>query len=306
MTSFLRRTRRAGWLLLAAGLLLQFGLKDRLPGPALLFYALPKPCLLVLAATLALWPGTTRRLRLLAFTLAMGLAAVWLAPLRISPAKSALTPQPEDLRLLVWNVARPNSPHAGLIELVRERQPHLVAVIEPGRVQPDWLRAYEEALPGYRADWMPRGLLWLSRVSSRYRERGKLEDIGAYARFEVSGLGPTFPVVVADVFAHVLKSRRGQLQEVLAQAQDRSDALLVGDFNTPLESVFFAPWRARYRNVFEACPSGLAETWPLGLPLLSLDQVWIGPDWQVVAVEKIWRVTESDHAALGVVLRRGD
>lgn len=304
MSILLRRACRAGWLLLAAGLLLQFGLKDRLPGLALLFYALPKPCLLALAVALALWPGTSRRLRLLALTLAGGLAAVWLGPSLLSPARPALPPQPEDLRLLVWNVARPEGPHAGLIELVRARQPHLVAVIEPGRVEPDWLRAYEAALPGYRADWMPRGLLWLSRVPSRYRERGKLEGIGAYARFEVSGPWPTFPVVVADVFAHLLHSRRGQLQEVLAQAQDRSDALLVGDFNTPLESVFFQPWRVRYRQVFETSGNGLAETWPLGLPLLSLDQVWVGPDWQVVGVEKLWRLRDSDHAALWVVLRR--
>ncbi len=302
MSILLRRTCRAGWLLLAAGLLLQFGLKDRLPGLALLFYALPKPCLLALACVLALWPGATRRSRLGALSLAVALGLTWLDP-RLEPPP-AVPPRDDDLRLLVWNVARPQGPHNGLIELVRARQPHIVAVIEPGRVQPDWLRAYEQALPGYRADWMPRGLLWLSRVPSRYRERGKLDGSGAYARFEVNGPWPTFPVVVADVFAHLLHSRRGQLQEVLAQAQDRSDALLVGDLNTPLESVFLEAWRARYRNVFEARPGGLAETWPLGLPLLSLDQVWVGPDWQVVGVEKLWRVRDSDHAALWVVLRR--
>ncbi len=304
MSILLHRAGRAGWLLLAAGLLLQFGLKDRLPGLALLFYALPKPCLLALAAVLALWPGATgcRRLAALAVAVAIGLS--WLGPLLEPSPTPATAPRADDLRLLVWNVARPQGPHAGLIELVRARQPHLVAVIEPGRVEPDWLRAYEQALPGYRADWMPRGLLWLSRVPSRYRERGKLEGAGAYARFEVSGPWPAFPVVVADVFAHLLHSRRGQLQEVLAQAQDRRDALVVGDLNTPLESVFFEPWRAHYRNVFEARPSGLAETWPLGLPLLSLDQVWVGPDWQVIGVEKVWRVRDSDHAALWVVLRR--
>lgn len=307
MSILLRRARRAGWLLLAAGLLLQFGLKDRLPGLALLFYALPKPCLLALAAVLALAPGARLRSRLGAVAVALPLALTWLGPLLITrpPAAAAAAAKANDLRLLVWNVARPQRPHAGLIELVRARQPHVVAVIEPGRVQPDWLRAYEAALPGYRADWMPRGLLWLSRVPSRYRERGKLEGIGAYARFEVSGPWPTFPVVVADVFAHLLHSRRGQLQEVLALAQDRSDALLVGDFNTPLESVFFQPWRVRYRQVFETSGNGLAETWPLGLPLLSLDQVWVGPDWQVIGVEKLWRVRDSDHAALWVVLRRG-
>jgi endonuclease/exonuclease/phosphatase (EEP) superfamily protein YafD len=304
MSILLRRTRRAGWLLLAAGLLLQFGLKDRLPGLALLFYALPQPCLLALAAALALAPGATLRSRLGAVAVALPLALAWLAPLWTRPPADAAALKAEDLRLLVWNVARPTGPHAGLIDLIRVRQPHVVAVIEPGRVEPDWLRAYETALPGYRADWMPRGLLWLSRMPSRYRERGKLEGIGAYARFEVGGLGPTFPVVVADVFAHVLKSRHGQLQEVLAQARDRSDALLVGDFNTPLESVFFQPWRTRYQNVFEMAGSGLAETWPLGLPLLSLDQVWVGSDWQVIGVEKLWRVRDSDHAALWVELRK--
>lgn len=306
MSILLRRACRAGWLLLAAGLLLQFGLKDRLPGFALLFYALPKPCLLTLATILALWPGATGRCRLSAFAVAVAVGLTWLGPLLEQSAPPAAPPRADDLRLLVWNVARPGGPQAGLIELVLARQPHIVAVIEPGRVQPEWLRAYEQALPGYQAEWMPRGLLWLSRVPSRYRERGKLEGIGAYARFEVSGSWPTFPVVVADVFAHLLHSRRGQLREVLAQAQDRGDALLVGDFNTPLESVFLEPWRARYRNVFETRPSGLAETWPLGLPLLSLDQVWVGPDWQVIEVEKLWRVRESDHAALWVVLRRGD
>lgn len=304
MSILLHRACRAGWLLLATGLLLQFGLKDRLPGPALLFYALPKPCLLTLAVCLALWPGPTRRHRLGALAVAVGLGLAWLSPALRNPGTPAATPRADDLRLLVWNIARPSGPHAGLIELVRARQPHVVAVIEPGRLQPDGLRAYEQALPGYRADWMPRGLLWLSRVPSRYRERGKLEGIGAYARFEVNGPWPTFPVVVADVFAHLLHSRRGQLQEVLAQAQDRSDALLVGDLNTPLESVFLESWRDRYHNVFDTAGTGLPETWPLGLPLLSLDQIWAGPDWQVIAVEKLWRSRESDHAALWAVLRR--
>lgn len=300
MSLLLHRLHRAAWLLLGIGLLLQFGLKDRLPGPALLFYALPKPCLMVLALTLAGWPGASRRGRLVALAVAVGLAGLWLR----LPATPAAAAREDDLRLLVWNVARPAGPHAALIELVRERQPHVVAVIEPGKVQPDWLQAYEQALPGYQVQWMPRGLLWLSRVPSRYRERGKLENIGAYARFEVSGPWPTFPVVVADVFAHLLHSRRGQLQEVLAQAQGRDDAVLVGDFNTPRESVFFESWRQRYRNALESV-GGLTETWPFGLPLLSLDQVWVGSGWQVLEAEKIWRVRDSDHAALWIVLRRG-
>jgi endonuclease/exonuclease/phosphatase (EEP) superfamily protein YafD len=37
---------------------------------------------------------------------------------------------------------------------------------------------------------------------------------------------------------------------------------------------------------------------------LSLDQVWVGADWEVLEARKIWQLTGSDHAALFVTLRR--
>jgi endonuclease/exonuclease/phosphatase (EEP) superfamily protein YafD len=46
------------------------------------------------------------------------------------------------------------------------------------------------------------------------------------------------------------------------------------------------------------------ETWPCGLPLLSIDHIWVGPDWQVIKADKFWRLTGSDHAALLVTVRR--
>jgi endonuclease/exonuclease/phosphatase (EEP) superfamily protein YafD len=151
---------------------------------------------------------------------------------------------------------------------------------------------------------MPRGSLWLSRPASRHRARGKLDDIGAYARFEVNLPGGAFPVVVADVHPGLLRPRSRQLDEVLQHALGRTDAVLVGDFNTPLESVFLDAFRARFTSALEAAGTGFRETWPCGLPLLSLDQVWAGADWQVLEARKIWRLTGSDHAALYVRLRR--
>jgi hypothetical protein len=38
--------------------------------------------------------------------------------------------------------------------------------------------------------------------------------------------------------------------------------------------------------------------------LLSLDQFWLGSDWEVVEALKIWKLDHSDHAALLVTLRR--
>lgn len=293
-----------GCVLLLAGVVFQVMLQDRIPWLALLFYATPKPCLAALALVLALWPGAPAQPRWLALGVAVVLCAWWWRASWRSGPEAEREPGGEEVRVLFWNLARPAGVHEGMVELVDELRPHIAAFVEPGRGAGEWLKDYEARLPGYQAAWMPRGILWLARTPSRYRERGKLEGAGAFARFDVSGLGPVFPVVVADVYQHPFHSRKGQLDEVLAHSLGLSDALLAGDFNTPLESAHLAPIRARFTNALEAAGRGFKETWPLGLPLLSLDQVWAGPDWDVVEARKIWRVEHSDHAAVFVVLRR--
>lgn len=302
----LRLGYRAGWAALGLGLLLQFGLKDRVFGLRLLFYAMPKPCLLALALLLAVWPLAKLRERGLAALAAALLAFAWFSvSWRSEPLQVPRRNEAGEVRILFWNLCRPSGLHPGMVEMVKEFQPHFAAFVEPGEKNMEGnCRTYESMLPGYQAAWMPRGILWLSRVPSRYRERGKLEGSGAFARFEVNGLGPPFPVVVADVYPHPLHWRKGQLEEVLAHAQGRGDAILAGDFNTPLESALLDSYRERFTNALEAAGRGFKETWPLGLPLLSLDHLWLGPEWEAVEARKVWRTQHSDHAALLVTLRR--
>jgi hypothetical protein len=305
MRTLLRTALGLGWVCLLAGVLLQAVVKDRFEGVALLFYALPKPTLAMLAFILFVWPGSTRRWRLLAGVAALMISAWWLAvswgngPVQ----KTAARMGGEEVKILFWNLNRPLAIRQDLVDLVKEFQPHLAACVEPGPNAGKLCAEYEALLPGYKADWMPRGILWLSRVPSRYRDRGKLDNIGAFARFDVDGLGATFPMVVADVYGNLLRSRRHQLNEVLGHAQGRPDAIIAGDFNTPAESVFFGPYRAQFQEAFDTAGHGLRETWPLGLPLLSLDHVWVGTAWEVLGTRTEHRWS-SDHDALLVTLRR--
>lgn len=294
-----------GWLMLVVGVVLQLWFRDSISGLALVFYGTPKPCLMVLGLVLAAWPRTTRWLRVLAFTTALALAIWWVSVSWCSPQKtSTVGPTKSEVTLLFWNLCRPNGLDQEMVNLVKELQPQLAAFVEPGGSAGKLLEAYKSLLPGYEVAWMPRGILWLSHIPSPHQERGKLDYSGAYARFAVKGLGPTFPLVVADVHPHLFHSRRQQVQEALLHAQGRRDAILVGDFNTPLESALLTDYRKDFVEAFEVAGSGFKETWPCGLPLLSLDHVWVGPDWEVVSARNIWRLTGSDHAALFVTLRR--
>ncbi len=298
--------RVLAWLALPVGILLQLWLKDRHVSWALFYYAMPKPCLVGLAFVLAIDSRRVRCQQMIA-VMAMISLMIWWLMTSYALGKTELStaaPANDDVTLLYWNLCRPNGLDREAVELVREHQPHIAAFVEPGKEAGNFTKSYEALLPGYKAAWMPRGILWLSRVPSRYRERGKLEGLGAYARFDVDGFGATFPVVVADVFPGIFQSREKQLQEAFAQSKDRRDAILVGDFNTPLESHFFDEPRKNYVNALDVMGSGFRETWPVGLPLLSIDHAWIGQDWEVIEARKIWNLAGSDHAAILVRLRR--
>jgi endonuclease/exonuclease/phosphatase (EEP) superfamily protein YafD len=300
----MRVFKALAWLALIVGIVLQLWFKDRHVSWALLFYAMPKPCLIALAFVLAVDSRRVRWQQIPAVTAMISLTIWWAMTslsFAVGPAKSET---PNEVTLLYWNLCRPNQLDREAVEMVKELNPHLVAFVEPGKNVSPLLPSYEALLPSYTVAWMPRGILWLSRVPSRYRERGKLDGAGAYARFEVNDLGPAFPVVVADVTPHFFHSREQQLTEALAQSQDRSDSIIVGDFNTPLESAMLDGYRARFANALEVGGTGFRETWPMGLPLLSIDHVWVGKHWEVIEAKKIWCLTGSDHAAIFVRLRR--
>jgi endonuclease/exonuclease/phosphatase (EEP) superfamily protein YafD len=85
-------------------------------------------------------------------------------------------------------------------------------------------------------------------------------------------------VVGVDVGANPLRPRGRAFEPLDALLARVKPDLVLGDFNTPRDSVFFEAWRsAGYRHAFEAAGNGTDLTWPMPLPVLSLDHVWSGP-----------------------------
>jgi endonuclease/exonuclease/phosphatase (EEP) superfamily protein YafD len=76
----------------------------------------------------------------------------------------------------------------------------------------------------------------------------------------------------------------------------------MGDFNTPSESVHYETFRQHMNDALDTAGTGFRETWFWGLPLLSLDHIWLGKDWHILEARKIW-TRSSDHAALFARMR---
>jgi endonuclease/exonuclease/phosphatase family metal-dependent hydrolase len=117
--------------------------------------------------------------------------------------------------------------------------------------------------------------------------------------------GRSLTVVLVDLESSPFQSRRewfARLEAELARLRDESIVVL-GDFNTPRESVYFRSWRGRFQHAFEVAGRGFTETWPAPLPLLCLDHVWVSNDWRVLQCRKPWH---PPHDHFGLVVDLGE
>jgi hypothetical protein len=109
-------------------------------------------------------------------------------------------------------------------------------------------------------------------------------------------------VVVADVRSQPWISRERAMAAILRAAGDDPRAIILGDFNTPPESHWFREWRESGFTLANDAPRrGFRETWAYGVPLLTLDHVWLAPGWRAAQCGKLR--LGSDHLAVKASLQ---
>jgi len=116
-----------------------------------------------------------------------------------------------------------------------------------------------------------------------------------------------FCVVVIDIHSQPWIDRQPILaairQATIDAGADRH-CIFLGDFNTPCESRWLEEWKAAGLTLANDGPGqGIRETWPYGIPLLTLDQIWINSAWEC---EGVWHERfGSDHAKVIAALEEG-
>ena len=68
----------------------------------------------------------------------------------------------------------------------------------------------------------------------------------------------------------------------------------MGDFNTPTDSLFLREIHRDFENAFEQAGDGYSATWPLPVPVLTLDQIWVNKGIEVYRCRLGWSL-RSDH-----------
>lgn len=115
-------------------------------------------------------------------------------------------------------------------------------------------------------------------------------------RIQVSISGVIHTVLACDIPSQPWLLRQPYLDRIRSVARERR-CLIAGDFNTPPAAVGYDDWRRDFTFANAARTSGFAETWPYGVPLLQLDQLWLSHDLKCTSVTQQSGL-HSDHARM--------
>ena len=285
-----------------AGVILHLTIRDAIPGVAVLYYALPRIVLAALALSVSLAMAFRRR---------RGPAFAWLAVAAAIAGwwhhvewRSGADPTAQGITVMYWNTGRGAGGWEAIMEQIADRQPDLVALGETDHPSNEFRALWRRRFPQYDISFLGGGMMCLVRGTSSDARVSKLDGYTQIRELDVTIRGTDLRCLIIDVYAFPLYDRRAALSGI-AQLAEQSAArplLVLGDFNTPVESVHLADLRRAHTNTFEQAGDGYAATWPTIAPVLSLDQIWTNANIEVLDCRH-GRTSSSDHRPVLATVR---
>lgn len=273
--------------LLAGGLSVRLTIRDSIPGLSAIYYATPWPILTAAALFPAILWARRRRWPIAAGFLFVALVcgAAWVRnAFHFHKPTGTAT-----IRVAYWNTCRPGSELPAALDLINSIHADIFGLAETNskvrniHPRPEWATGQ----PGKQILHLRRHMLLATPQPTTQLHDGLLNDRGQYALTQTELHGRKILILMADFDAIIAWSRKPAFDRLiqLIDAIGDQPLIVMGDFNTPLDSTFFAPLRARLRHTFETAGSGYAKTWPMPLPVLDIDHIWVSHHFRIVHSE---------------------
>jgi len=288
------RTHLSGllWFFGAVGLLVRFTIKDYWLATAPLYYMLSFPiiaCLFFAAAAISL---KRRRIAQSIVAIAIGISCtvVWFINNYESNAKKQ--DASSAIKVMLWNAGRPNNLPNILAQFVSVEDPDIIALVEADDIHESDITS--EALKDYQIGIIGGGLVMLVRGTIADQ---RLIRFGPRSKIGICVIGmdsQSFLVMLVDIDSNLLLSRKEVMQKIVEAKEQTNASIILGDFNTPPDSVWFRDLRKEYSQSFEAAGSGMHATWPSYVPLWAIDHIWVHRSINLLS-SKIMTTYKSDH-----------
>ncbi|GAA5482102.1 endonuclease/exonuclease/phosphatase family protein [Haloferula sargassicola] len=194
---------------------------------------------------------------------------------------------------MTWNAGRQLAGHPEWWKFPAD----VVVITEAGDLSAVW-NLFRQATPGLTWRRLDTGIL----LGVRGR-LGETKNFGVHDRFRCSRVpvrlrsGAELDVIAVDIHSQPWLSRKPSLDGIFHEAARDRPTLVMGDFNTPIESRLLGRATGdRFQCANTGAHAGFRESWPWMIPLLTLDQIW--SDRRMPAVECRSEGRSSDHRAV--------
>jgi endonuclease/exonuclease/phosphatase (EEP) superfamily protein YafD len=214
------------------------------------------------------------------------------------------------IRVVTWNLAHGRWGLAGLAKEAASLRPDIGIFVEADPSRLDVRAIMKAAFPRHHVFLLGGGIVLVSRWpggEARAYQLGSEKIESRIREIDLTTPAGVWTVFSCDIASNTLYQREPHIRELASRiAACPNPVILAGDFNTPLDSVHLDQLREiGLAEAFETAGSGYLPTWPIPLPVLSLDQIWISRHFQTISCVRNWN-WRSDHAAVTATIRATD
>jgi len=275
-------------VLIIIAVLIHFRVKDYFYVSAIIFYAFPLPIIMLLTSFSII---VNKKWRKISMLFLLVLSVIWYFKSYVSNHENAAT---EGLEVVVWNAGHNQSFEEAFIE--NKQIPDVLVLIECNLKS---IQKTQNTYPNYYFHLSEEEIGIFSRTPLKIISEVTSETNSTVLKFSTNNI--IFYAV--DLTAEIFNSRKEELQFVYANIEYHNNSVVLGDFNTPLESIYFEDFKNNYNHAFSVKGKGFKETWFWNLPLLSLDHIWVSHNLKINKTDKIstWK---SDHSMLRTYVSR--
>ncbi len=261
-----------------------FVIKERTFWSSLFFYGFPLPVIIVVVLALTLF--LTKQWRRYNLIIASVLLLIWLS--KSFKVHIPDTIKETDLEVVFWNASRENT-----FELAFNENgdiPNVMVLVESPEND---IEKFKQKYPNYYFYKSDRELFIFSKTAIDIKSENTSKYGTTVIDFKTAGVG----FYAVDVQGSTDVPREWELNFVNKSIKRKDNTIVLGDFNTPYESIYLKQLKTDFNQAFNKKGNGFRETWFYNIPLLSLDHIWVSKDLKILKSEKIF-TTKSDHSIL--------
>lgn len=278
-------------------LLMHFIVKDHFRSLQIVFYAFPLPNIifvgLSVSAILLFIKPRTYFVSVAFLTLIV--TGIWLNNAYFFQKNVDI---PEDATSVIfWNAANRRTIHVKILaENIRNLHPDIISLVEAENASEEDIEILTKEFPDYEFQILEADMF--VGVKGKINNVTYTNETYSYdINFVEAQLNnKTVLIAITDTFQSPTMDKRKTLGTVLQLVSQRDADIVVGDFNTPYESVHFRNYKVDYTS-FHDYGQGFSATWPYKIPLLELDQIYLNKRFDPILLQKT-NYNVSDHAML--------